>query len=195
MRGFATVFSILLLPLVAAQGQPAATLAPCGTGPTAQSSLAKTWQTLREIFVLTKPTEVQRLVELRLDVNTLHSAKRELIGKVQAIVDVGSTPGWLQTRLVDLPRLQDRILDLVTKIENEARNGQGLATDKELTKVLDALQERRLLTLCEMTKIPLPLAQSQISSLTTLLNQLKEEDAELEKFDGALTSLMAAAKK
>jgi hypothetical protein len=194
MRGSATVFSILLLPL-AAQGQTAATLASCGSGPATESGLAGAWQTLRELFVVTKPTEVQRLVELRLDVNNLYSAKKELIGKVQAIVDIGSTPGWLQTRLVDLPRLQDRVFGLVTKIENEARNGQGLAANKELAKVLDTLQERRLLTLCEMAKIPLPLDHTQIYALTTLLNLLKEENAELEKFDEALTSLIAAAKK
>ena len=94
----------------------------CGPkGSVVSDSLAKAWKRIQAALEFEKPREVQRLVAIRLKILALATAKKSLIGNVRTIVDVGSTPAWLQTRVEDIPQMQRHIEDLMSDIEQEAR--------------------------------------------------------------------------
>jgi hypothetical protein len=189
MRCLKTVALILAAPLGAlAQSNQ------CALGDSSPS-LSAFWSEFRMALEIRHPTEVQKLVDIRLKLDDLRTAKMRLISKIKIIRDVGSTPDWLQARVNDIPKLQGQIQDAMSAIDRDARDGGLLAGDPQLTKVRNILNSRKLETLCELSRIPFPLSQDQFKNLENLLSRLEEEAQALVAVDNALGQLIWQAQR
>ncbi len=156
-------------------------------------SLANSWRRIQRALELERPREVQRLVAIRLKVLDLATAKKRLIGNVRTIVDVGSTPGWLQTRVQAIPQMQNQIQQLMEDIREEALQGGLLAGGATLRILNDVLATKRAITLCELSRIPFPLPSDKFSSIKALLAQLEDEAKSLEEIDHTFGDLIKRA--
>lgn len=157
--------------------------------------LATAWKDISSAFEREKPKEVERLVEVRLKIQDLAIAKKRLVGKIKTIVDVGSTPGWLQARVQDIPEIQTQIENLMQVIADDAQQGGLLAGEPALRTVREVLSAKREVTLCELSHIPFPLPPEQLTNLKTLLQRLEAEEKSLEDFDQTLSRLIQDAQK
>lgn len=192
-KGF---LSVLILLLLFACLPLNAQLNSCGPGGSSVSdSLAKAWKRIQAALEFEKPREVQRLVAIRLKILSLATAKKTLIGNVKTIVDVGSTPAWLKTRVEAIPQMQKNIEDLMSDIEQEARQGGLLAGERTLRLLQEVLGAKRSVTLCELSRVPFPLPADQLPNLKSLLHQLEDEARSLDDIDAALSRLIQDAQK
>ena len=189
MRRLLMVVLILASPLVtSAQGSNCAVS-------NSELSLTAFWSEFRMALEIRQPTEVQKLVDIRIKLDDLRTAKQQLISKVKIIRDVGSTPDWLQARIGDIPKLQGQIQEAMSAIDRDARDGGLLAGDPQLSKVRQLLNSRKLETLCELSRIHFPLNQDQLANLNNLLSRLDDEAKALAEVDNALGSLIIQAQR
>jgi hypothetical protein len=184
--------SIVLVTIVAGLLPPSLeglNLQSCAGAP---STFATAWTQFANALVIRRPTEVQNLVDLRLQINSLRSKKQDLVGRIRTIIDLNDTPGWLQTRL-DLDALSNDIDSALQLIDNTARQAGWLAGSPLLGDLLTSLRSRKTATICELARIPFPLSASDKQRLADLLQKLDQENVALGVFDKQLGELIRKA--
>lgn len=157
--------------------------------------LAQAWRDLSSSLELSNPTEAQRLVALRLDLVSLVAKKETLVSTVKDVVQQASVPSWLQARVEQIPVVQNEILRLMSSIQDEARRGGLLAASPSLAALIKVLDTKRLVTLCELATIPVPLPKAQAPKVTILLQDIQEEIQALGELDKTLAKLIEDANK
>jgi hypothetical protein len=183
--------SLVFLALIVAPLSRAQDLQSCGA---THSQFAAAWKQFAQSLVLTHPTEIQNLVDLRLQINSLRSEKLELIGRIRTVADLNDTPGWLEARL-DLNTLGDHIDSTLDLINQTARQGGWFAGSPLLGELLVSLRSRKGQAVCELARIPFPLSPADKARLTNLLDMLDQETLALGDFDKQLGELIRAASK
>lgn len=193
-----TKVSILIVLILACAFSASAseTLSHCAASSAPQRGLlAQAWRDFRSALELSKPTEAQRLVALRLDLSNLVAKKKALIKTVNDVVQHGSVPSSLEASVKEIPSLQSDIERLMSSIEEEARLGGLLGASSSLTPLMDVLGAKRQATLCELATIPVPLPKEKVPEVTALLGELQEEIKSLGELDKTLAQLIEAANK
>jgi hypothetical protein len=175
-----------------------AALAPSGLAQELQSCqgtpsvFAQAWDSFSKHLVLSHPTEVQNLVDLRLRINSLRSKKQELVVRIKTIADFNDAPGWLEARL-NLKALNEDIDSTLRLIDDTARQAGWLAGSNTLGDLLLSLRSRKAQTICELARIPFPLSASDKQRLTNLLQALEQENIALGEFDKQIGELIKKA--
>lgn len=135
------------------------------------------------------------MARLRDSIADLATAKRNLIQTVQGVVSAQSIPGWLDTRIKEIPALQRKIKDLVLKVAAESDAGGLLAGDPSVNSLRNLLTTKGnvLCGLDEISRQRFPLPGTTQARLRNLLAQLQAEASALDDLAGSLTRLVATA--
>lgn len=153
------------------------------------------WQAVQKACEVRHPTEAARLSKLRNSILDLANAKRNLIQTVQGVVSAQSIPGWLETRVKEIPALQWKIKDLVLAVARESDVGGLLAGDPSV-KSLRNLLIKKGNVLCDLDQIStqrFPLPGPMQARLSDVLAQLQAEASALDDLDASLTRLIASS--
>jgi hypothetical protein len=153
------------------------------------------WQAIQKACEVRHPTEAQRLSKLRDSIGDLATAKRNLIQIVQGVVGAQSKPGWLDTRIKEIPAVQQKIEDLVLRVARESDAGGLLAGDPSVNSLRSLLvsKENVLCGLDQICRQPFPLPGPTQARLQSVLAGLQGEASALDELAASLTRLVAAA--
>jgi hypothetical protein len=188
--------AIGLLFAYATSASASGTLSHCAAASAPERGvLAQAWRDFRSALELSKPTEAQRLVALRLDLSKLVVNKKTLVATVNDVVTQASVPSWLEAGVNQIPSLQEEIERLMSSIEEEARTGGLLGSSSSLSKLMEVLGQKRQVTLCELATIPVPLPKAKLAQVTSLLGEIREEIKSLDELDRTLAKLIENANK
>lgn len=132
----------------------------------------------------------QRTAQLYLDVNALRNMKSEFLGIAKTIAALGDVPGWLTLRQQNSQVLVEKIDGIIREIQVEVEAGGDAQKAPGLTKALDALRRRKLIAVCGITSLRLPLTKDSQQNLDQFVKDFQAEIDALAEFEKDLAAIM-----